>query len=184
MSQHTMPEPCGDEQLCSCQLPALLQSQAEHPWRQQGTGWIPAHQKGPGTSKGFNPQAGDLPQPQEQSQALLHSAAERGWELLQENGKKGEKELNFTQEMVLVTGSLSPTCSRAQGGWSHPSPFPAVPGMGAGTGRVLLRVTPVSPEGDRSVPRGHAGAGEAVQYLPQPGGRGPRGSLSDGAPED
>lgn len=146
-------------------------------------GRIPTCQRrGLGTSKDLDPQ--HLPQSKEQAQALLHSAVERGWELRQEKGEKGEKKLNFTSETVLVTGSLSPTCSRAQAALAPRPPFPVrgarelLAARGSrGTGRVVLRVAGVSPGG-------HAGAGEAAQYLPQPGGRGPRGSLSDGAPED
>lgn len=73
-----------------------------------------------------------LPHSKEQPQALLHSAAERDWELLQEKGKKKEKKLDFKSEIVLITGRLSPTCSRAWGALapqlpSHRSPL--MPGM-------------------------------------------------------
>lgn len=40
-----------------------------------------------------------------------HFCIQRGWELLQEKERKGEKKLNFTQEIVLGTGTVSPTCS-------------------------------------------------------------------------
>lgn len=98
-----------------------------------------------------------IPPFKEQSQALLHSAAEKGWELLQEKEKKGEKKLNFPSEIVLVTGRLSPTCSRAQGVLAPRPPFPVKPGMGARE-PLAARCSPRDGQGpaagDRSVPWG------------------------------
>lgn len=132
-------------------------------------GQAAARHRAPGTSEELDPQP--LPQSKEQPQTLLHSVAEReraGNSSRKREKRKGKKKkgkkLDFKSETELVMGSLSPTRSTAPGALR---PHRGDPWPGA--------------EQDSWQ---EAQAGEETLYLPQPGGRGPRGSLSDGAPDD